>query len=321
MKVLDDFKKDEEDPEVDKKKSPIYVLDEIDGDSDVKYDLIIDTREKSVFLQKLIVVLQYNKFTYRIKKLSGGDYFVNRGLGSLMEMKSIGDLLNTSFHDSRKDGNALSSELENMTDDTIFSCGGKNIEKCVVCRNMNTLKIDMELCEEEEKKVVKGKEKIVKKMTENYVVKYKDDNGSERRSSMHPNAFIGILKRIQFKTKFYGMFGDDHTISWIISQIRSQIKIEKEIQNGMFGLKSMKTVRRDAEDDEIQRSIITGFRDVGDVGSDKLLEYFGSVNNVFSNCLPENKDVFTKLLRNSKASDDMIRIANLKYEKKDIKKI
>jgi len=269
-----------------KKYVPRYLFKEIASNTDVSYDVIIDTREhskyESKFVNRLTEILDSLNYTWIKTKLPCGDYLINRGRGLLIERKTVSDLINTAFGE-RNDGIALDSELKKMVELTTFN--EKKIPICLCCENGRTIQIIQRYIEEKDDNItMMEKKKKKKKFYEERSFSYIDEMGKERISNIYPNGWISITQKIQSYMPYYEFEGTDHLISWIITKLRAEIEYEKKEIKNETDIHSLRMINKSnilSLDDQLQM-ILESIQGIGAISAIKILKKYRTLKTLIT---------------------------------------
>jgi len=297
-----------------------YVINEIDGDL-VECDIIEDTREQknAFFVKRLHEIAKIEKIKIVRHPLKSGDYFINRGRGLNIEMKSVTDLIGSYTGKNYKHGSRLDNELSGMNNPTLrsrilsdlankiinemnpddysvdissqfiedildFVGAYDSVSSCLIIRGGLSVNIDYDINIETRQKEKRGK-LVNEHYTDHlYHFKYKDDKGKYRTSNLHPNSWYSIKRKIQHFVPVIETSSVDSTISWMISQVKAQKRIEAKLKKGVdptIGI--LRSVRKNATDREIVHGIVQGFLGVGDVNSQAIFKNYSSLRDFFLN--------------------------------------
>lgn len=259
---------------------PHYTIQQIEDDSDVKYDVIIDSRERGTFFDRITEILNAAGYTWRQLKLPAGDYLLNRGPGQLSEMKSVSDFIAsfTEMDDGDKGKTRLDSEIEKMENRDLF--GGINIPRVLILRGRTDIHVRIDVVTET---VIKKRGPTdVTTVKSNAVLKYQDDGERWRESGIHPNSFVGIKTKVMYHFPVLELGQIDETISWMLARLKKLIKIEHEVDKGEDpSIKSMRHVSSSLTINEQIRCVVEGFKSIGPKSAIKLLREYKTLRQLF----------------------------------------
>lgn len=326
-----------------------YAITDLDGES-VEADIIIDTKEQesSFFYKRLIQMLEIEKITFKRHNLTSGDYFVNRGRTLKIEMKSVGDLINAFTGKMQKHGDRLSNQLTDLKIDTfdlqsLTDLANKAIDflnpsdigiklsaelmadiiglvgmqdydsACFLIRGGSSVRINYSINISQVEEIVRGKSVLKKELKNDYDFQYEDDKGIIRHANIHPNAWIGIKRKIQHFVPIVETANVDATISWIISQVKSQKKLESEIKKGVNpALQKLRETHRDISDSEIILGIFQGFPGVGTVTSQKTALKYKTLRKFFAGV--KTLEDLKECGMNEPTSKNVLRLLDYEYK-------
>lgn len=298
----------------------IYPIQEIEKgtkikeiDTDVKYDVLLDTREKSnaQFTKTLLLFCDAHNISIKQTSLPFGDVILNRGYGIILERKTIDDLL-TSKIEKNKD-----NEEENRLDQQLHQIqeyvqqfndanpqaapmrGGLLVEDALNVRLKTTIDVNS-----------KGK----------WSFKYDFKRGEEKNNRVywkkahskmfHPNVYSGILASVPINLYLVG--SARHAVGYLHVLLKKLRKYERKVGSGKIDLnpQTLTTSPVSMSKQQIALSIIQSIPHVGHAYSHKILEHYGSLSNFFKNV---SQFQLEKLGLNTPAVDSILETCKYKY--------
>lgn len=288
-----------------KSKPPQYVLSEINGDTDVQYDILIDSAEqsyeKSKYAVQVIEWLEANGWTYRKMKLPCFDYIINRGRGLAWERKSLEDFIASWLEKPEKDQEKdirIVSQLKRMTNPEILSL---EIPRCVIIhdglqyRMFRETHFDVDMKQKTNWSLEYSSSiasfTTVDQLENEKIVTVRQDNNDHtwEKVRLHPNSLIGFFLATQRYMPLVLLGGLEHSIDFIRLQLEKAKKEESDANQLRKMLHTMGSASSSAEDWKIQHQILqTMVSGLGTARVHKLLLEKKTLKNIFTTLTPED---------------------------------
>lgn len=263
----------------------VHPITEINGDTDVCYEYLIDTNEQThdktgedvKFTKQLMEYFDVTGISYRQMDLPV-DYFLNRGIGDAWEMKDMNDFVGSWLKKDKNGKPHIINQMNEMTDSKSFNL---DIRRSLIIRDGLNLAL-----EENYTLDANGDPKIERTLFSTRA-KIKQnrkavENWKWKRVRVNPNAFLGMLLEVQQYMPVVLLGGYQHTFDYFRARLDRAKKDESKLQNGTMGVRRMVAVPRDAEDWEIQRMMIEALPGIGSSNSDALLRHYTTPRAFFT---------------------------------------
>lgn len=297
----------------------IYPIDNIDGDTDVNYDVLIDTREQlgrndedRKFTDELMKYFDQMGITYRRIHLPVGDYIINRGNGVVVEMKSVPDLVASITGKDEVGGKRLMLQLKKFSDPNILP---ESFIKVFLVRGALNMRLTTDV-------TIRNLDNGKIKREHKYTFKHGKigSKGTLEWNSVriHPNTFIGIINSIENVAKFIPTGDWPHTFDWFRVQIDRMRDYEKKVFNEERGedtikRQSIRSVKSTMSDVDKIHSVLEGFVKVGPVYTARAMKKYGTLRNLFKNATEES--LVNECGWNRPTAKEFIRILNAQYDR------
>lgn len=260
--------------------------------------------------------------TYRRVKLPAGDYFINRGYGILVSMKDIPDFCNSFSNAVDKSISHLDKELEEIINYNIID---ETVQRKFVIRGALDVRFESTMVSKVVKKATKTKPEV-KDLRPEYALKYKtykkEADGTVKPTwnniRVHLNAYVGYMEKISYYASLV-LTGDYiHTCDWFrvkLSKLRDYEKedFKKKTEGDNYvppPTHIMKKAGKVLNDDDIMRSIIQSFPNVGPVLANKALESKKTIKE-FINSMEEE---LIHIGFNRPTAENIVRLVERKYK-------
>lgn len=271
------------------KREPRYVLQDINGDTDVNYDYLIDSWEQThnktgKSPKDMTVILNYfdaNGITWRKMPLGFGDIFLNRGYGELLERKRVADLIASFTEKPESNGKVrMLNELEKM-------CNPAGLSLSVRRRLIVNDGLQMAL-QEIQDVGTDGEVKTTRVLynasaPSTHISGEKTKRGAWAWEALriHPNSWIGMLVAIQNYMPVVLLGGMQHTCDYLAMELRKAKADERYIDDNIPRY-SMRSISRDAEIWRHQQMLLQQIPGMGAVNTHEMLMKYETPRRFFA---------------------------------------